>query len=105
MKDEQVVAVTALAILGVPALLFFSALLNGYVLSILWKWFISGVFEIRQITISQAAGLSLIINYLTASFSNKQKDEREHPFLQDFVTALAKPLFSLLFGWIITLFM
>lgn len=101
-KDDSI---AVLAIIGMPALIFFSAVLNGWALSILWKWFIASTFEIRQITISQAIGISLIITYLTRSFSEKQEDKREHPFLSNVLTAFLKPLVSLGIGWIVTLFM
>lgn len=103
MKDDQVTGVVILSILGIPALMFLSALFDGWALSILWKWFVVNTFNIQSITIAQAIGLSLIVGYMTRDYSTSKKED--HPWVTATIMAIMKPLLTLLIGWCITLFM
>lgn len=103
MKTENAVATFVLAIFGTPAILFFDAVLSGWAISILWKWFIFPVFDLRIISIPEAIGISLIIAHLTHQ-TPTNKDGRDHPFLSSILTSMLKPLCAVCIGWIVKLF-
>jgi hypothetical protein len=48
------------AILGLPLMLFFAAVFNGYALSILWGWFVVPTFGVPALTVVQAHGGHLL---------------------------------------------
>lgn len=76
--------------------------IGGWVVSILWGWFMVPVFNIPALNIPQAIGIALIVNYLTMSM--KESDSK-NTLVYAIVAAVAKPGFALLFGWIVTLFL
>jgi hypothetical protein len=82
--------------------------LSGFVLSILWSWFISPSFNVDDISVPVAIGISMIVSYMTyqddsKSDTNKSKEYSE--ILTEYAgKSLGRPLFALLFGWIVTLF-
>ena len=79
----------------------------GYVLSILWAWFISPIFHIAPITIPLAIGLSLVVRMLTnpgyEEPDEKQKNGKQQP-IKFYVHAFLYPLFALLMGAIVHAF-
>lgn len=84
-----------------------SVLVNGWVISLLWLWFIVPLFHLPSITILQAFGLALIIGRLTKFDVDVRAPERStiDKILHVFGVGIASPLFTLLFGWIIFQFM
>lgn len=90
------------------AYLALAAMWSGYVLSVLWSWFI--VFQFAQapaLTVSGAIGFSLVVNLLTyqrrsgMQSSNKSSSEQ---FVEGVIETLSVPAFALLLGWIVRLF-
>lgn len=49
----------------VPAMLLASAALGGWVISVLWGWFVVPTFHVAAITVPQAIGVDLIVTYMT----------------------------------------
>lgn len=104
-------ALILLAIFGfIPALflvLGISSILNGWVLSILWGWFISPVFGIPAITVGQAIGLAMVVSYLTYQHTENnasKKDEKTSYYVGLIVALLLRPLVTLGIGYIVHLF-
>lgn len=87
-------------LLGWTALLAASSIWRGYVLSILWGWFIVRAFGAPPLNIPLAIGLSLIVGFLTQRLTKKQEDVY---FLV--MGASLGPAMVLLFGWIVTKFL
>ena len=76
------------------------AILNGWTLSILWSWFFVSVLGLPELTIAQAIGVSLTINFLTAKANDLHcdtKDALAHMFVQ--------PLVALGIGLVVRSFM
>lgn len=85
-----------------------SSILNGWVLSILWGWFIVPTFGAPDISVVQAIGLALVVRFLTASRSIEESDDsisKEEKVQKALVVAVVVPLFALFVGWIVHLFM
>lgn len=82
----NVFAFVSFVILAALCLLF-----DGWVTTLLWKWFVSPVFGIRTISLYEAVGLGIFImlafhQYNDVSFKDKSPKE------------LISTLFSMLFG-------
>ena len=80
--------------------------LNGWVLSILWGWFLVPL-GLAPISVISAIGIALILNYIQKDFKAEETegDTAIDKFVNAITKALAKPLGALFVGWIITLFM
>jgi len=64
-------------LIGLPFLFIASYLINGYVLSTLWFWFIVPTFGLPALSIPAAIGICMIVAYLTNhSILNKSEDTK-----------------------------
>jgi Na+(H+)/acetate symporter ActP len=90
----------------VVAIVLFSTIANGWVLSILWEWFIVPVFGLPSLSVPTAIGIAIITSMLTSKIAYKDKDKQE---MMDNVAALVgvllSPFITLLFGYIVHLYM
>lgn len=70
-----------LAILGVILFLVLYlgglTLLNGWVLSKLWLWFVVPIFGFKPLTVVQAIGIALVVRFLTADTTTSPKNPDE----------------------------
>jgi hypothetical protein len=84
------------AIIGAPLVSLLTALLNGWVLTKLWAWFIVPTFNLPTLTLFPATGLAITVGFLTYSYTGNDKE------LWD-ITAIAfvVPLLTLAFAWLI----
>lgn len=96
---------TGLAIIGVIFIAIISTIFNGFALSQLWSWFVVTTFGLQAITIPQAIGISMVIGFLTGnSTTDNDKSDSTEKIIKAIVTAIFKPVFALIFGYIIYLF-
>ena len=84
-----------------------AAIVNGFVVSFLWKWFITPVFNAPIITVAQSTGIFLIMRTFVGS---NQKDKKpDENLVQLALDGLGKSLVIgsciLLTGWIVHLFL
>lgn len=89
-----------LVVPGVALLIGASAMWRGYVLSILWAWFIVPTFGLPALSIPFAIGLALVVGFLTASNAKKKDFE----WLNAIGVLVLGPAMTLLMGWIVTRF-
>ena len=80
---------------------------QGYVLSVIWEWFIAATFALPLLSIPVAIGLSLFTNLLGKNFIKDTVGD-----LKDGAVVASKvamvfviPLSVLLFGWIVKMFL
>jgi hypothetical protein len=90
-------ALITLAVFGIPAIMALSAIWRGYVLSIIWGWFIVPTFGLPALSIPVAIGLSVVVGMLT---SHATKTDGEKNALSAVLIAFFVPVFALLVGWI-----
>lgn len=78
-------------------------ILSGYVLSILWAWFITSTFGLPALTIPVAMGIMVVVSYLTkqANFANEDKEDYTKRMN---ILAIVKPLGALAVGYVIKFF-
>ncbi len=94
------VAILAAALFA--ALFAASALLNGFVLKVVWGWFITPTFNIHPLSLIQAIGLCLVVALVTHQHIPREKMEQKVEMLgYEFLS----PVTVLVVGWIVHLFM
>lgn len=83
-----------------------SSVMNGWVLSILWGWFISPIFNVPNISVLAAIGLSLVAGMLTTSNSSDGEKRKDTTDLIATVLsrAVISPLLTLFIGYIVNVF-
>lgn len=79
---------------------------KGYVLSVLWTWFLVGPFGWPSLSIPHATGIALIVGFLTHQ-DTAAKDERDkwEKITAAIVLTLVAPALALFSGWIVKAFM
>lgn len=78
------------------------AIMNGWVLSILWGWFVSPLFGLKELAIAPAIGFSLVVGMLTHQESGEQKERSNFEnVVLIFGRAVVSPLITLFIGWIV----
>jgi hypothetical protein len=86
-------------------LIALSALWSGYVLSILWGWFVAGTLGLPQLTINNAIGLAIIVGCMTKTEDTPKDDETvNEKLVRGVVMGALKPSLTLVLGWIVRLF-
>lgn len=76
------------------------AILDGWVLSKMWGWFIVGRFHLPPLSIPVAIGLALTVRFLTHQHAH---DERKG--WQKVLDLTVVPLMTLFFGYLLHLWM
>jgi hypothetical protein len=81
-------------------------LIKGFLLMKFYAWFIAPTFEVSELTLVQALGLSFFVGFLTFKY---KKDEAKRTTTEVVTEALGIYLVGypliLLMGWILSLFM
>ena len=100
----MIVAVS-MAVLG----LTLSAIWRGYVLMMLWAWFVVPTFNLSDLVLTQAMGLALLVSFLTYQMDADKKPEEDVAFtervIRTLVNAALAPLLALVIGWCVHQFM
>ncbi len=104
-STSEKVGKTAAVFLGCAfliVLLIYVPIVNAFVLTKLWAWFIVKTFNLPQISKSVAYGISLIVTLLTVNLSalsqNKTADDNSQNV---FYTIILSPWMILLAGWVV----
>lgn len=80
------------------------AILQGWVLTVLWGWFIIPTFRAPELSIAVAIGLTLVIGMfkgINIKNAEKSSDDR----LTEAIATVLMPFVFLFLGWIVQLFM
>jgi len=103
MKALIIILGSLAVIFGMVAII---AILDGWILCILWRWFIVPLFGLPELNIGSAIGISLIIGLLTGKKTdNQKKEEKENGKTGKSFNIICIPLLILFVGWIVHLFM
>lgn len=92
---------------GIGSLLVMAALfcggvvLEGWVITRLWEWFVVPQFGVAQISIAYAIGLSLVLSLLAYTPSVTRAPGEEASFSAGFGVTFVRPLLALLVGWVV----
>lgn len=82
-----------------------SSIWRGYVLSVIWRWFMVAAFGVPQLGIATAIGLSLIVSFLTDKVDRHTNEKSWGELLAEgFASTLLSPLLTLGIAWVVHLF-
>lgn len=79
-------------------------IINGFVFSKLWLWFIVPMFQMQPINLIQAIGIFTIIQFLRIGKNGEIKDISWKQLAEHFVYFIIAPMYFLLIGYVVTLF-
>ena len=83
-----------------------SPIINGFVITKLWLWFVVPTFEANPLRVVEAIGLMFLINYIKAKRDNEaDKDKFWEQFATNIIFMFLMAGFALLSGWIVQMFM
>lgn len=103
-NNEQIVYGCIGATVTLILVIVLSSILNGWVLSILWGWFIVPIFELPSLPIAEAIGFATIVTFLTRH-STKTDGDKVSGWINVAVQLTIPPLAYLAFGYVVHLFM
>jgi hypothetical protein len=82
---------------------------SGYVLSVLWSWFMVTAFGLPRLSIPAAIGIAIVIGLLThQTHTDKYGEEKKSQvdkLIEGAVHLSLIPLLALLTGWIVRFFL
>ena len=83
-------------------------IINGFVFSKLWLWFIVPTFQMQPLRVVEAIGIIFLINFIKTKIT-KEDYVDDDKFWENFVTKMFSIILiaasALFFGWITTLFL
>jgi hypothetical protein len=79
---------------------------TGYVLSLLWMWFVVTAFHVPTISIPVAIGLGIVVRMFAQEMpdQNKKDEDASKAMIRLCCYAFISPLIALIFGAIVHLF-
>jgi hypothetical protein len=82
-----------------------SPIINGFVFSKLWLWFIVPTFQIQPLRVVEAIGIIFLINFIRVKRDKEAyKDKFWETFANNMIFIVLMAGFALLSGWVVTLF-
>ena len=93
-------------VLIVTGLEIVSSIWNGYVLTVLWGWFVVPTFHLPVLTLAPAIGIALVIGFMTHR-PDVKSDETPigEKIIRASIDAILYPLIALIIAWVVHLFM
>ncbi|MDP3696508.1 MAG: hypothetical protein Q8R55_00575 [Candidatus Taylorbacteria bacterium] len=84
-----------------------STLLRGYVLSVLWRWFMVPTLGLPALSVAQAIGIALVVGMLTHQSQHypEDKDEKTSKKVVRITEPFLTPFAVLLIGWVVRQYM
>lgn len=99
------IIVLLLVVLIVGIVMIYGTLACAFVLRYLWVWFIIPVFHLPELTMGQAAGLGLVIAFLTHQTTTNKEEDDSGKKNGKIAAALLSPWITLGIGYLIHTFM
>ena len=92
---------------GVIVMLAFSSIWKGYVLTLLWLWFVAPLFGLPFLTLGSAVGLSLVVTFLTYQHGLAKDEEGKLAvqMINGVTSSFLFPAIALGLGWLVHKFM
>ena len=90
------------------AFVFFTLIgtvIQGFVFSKLWLWFIVSTFQMQPIRIIESVGILLLIGFIRAKRKDVTNEDFWGIFILDLVFLVLISVTVLIFGWIFKLFL
>ena len=104
MLDDKILGCIGLLVITILVSII-ASVINGWVPTVLWGWFIVPVFSLPALTIVQAIGVALIITFLTRhSISSDSSKDWTEAIGSAFGMSIVYPLITLVIGRILLIF-
>lgn len=95
---DKITTLLIAVLLAIPVTLW-----RGYVLMVLWGWFIVPTFNAPVLSVAVAIGVTIIGGLFTVARNESKNEEKEHDALTHFfVAGLVQPAMALGIGYIVT---
>lgn len=96
-----------LKVVGVLLLSFVVAIYEGWVLTVLWKWFVASTFALPLLSIPVALGITIIVFAFHASLFRglEKEDVSDRPWWYIIAVTVLMSTLLLATGFVLTLFM
>lgn len=102
MTDNEKAMGCALILIGGSVSTVVGVIMRGWVLTILWSWFITPLFSLKEIGIVNAIGLSIVAAYLTKQTTHcEDKRESHEKIIEMLLSPFLSPLFALAIAWVV----
>ena len=94
-------------LVGVIALAALASIWKGYVLTVLWAWFVVPIFGLPVLSLAPAIGISLMVSFLThqSDATTAKEGTPTDRFAKSVSHALIAPAVVLGIGWVVNQFM
>jgi hypothetical protein len=105
MKTDNTILGCIGLLTAVILMVITSTIVNGWALSLLWAWFVVPIFELPTLSLMQAIGIAMLINFSTSNLA-KEKIQVEKGWT-DIIGhylggAIGYSVITVFFGWIIS---
>ena len=103
----MIVMTTFGGVIGLLGLMVLSSMWKGYVLTVLWAWFVVPTFGLPALAVAPAIGLSLLVSFLTHQGDAIKEPEGSslERTSKAVSLALVMPALVLGIGWVVRQFM
>jgi hypothetical protein len=89
-------------LIAAPFFAIAGALVDGFVVAHLWRWFVVPTFALPPLAMWQAAGLGLLAGWLSYQSAQRKDDRSGLEMAVEVIYALTlRPLAYLAIGWVI----
>lgn len=105
MRDNEEVYKSCLVSILIMLAIVPMSILNGWVLSTMWGWFVVPTFKVAALGIAPAIGLSALVGYVCKHTNEDIKNDNKKPVGERAIIAMLTPFFLLGVGYIVHLFM
>ena len=78
------------------------AVWHGFVLKVIWGWFMVPILGLPALTIAGAIGIGLVASYMTITINVKRHTDDP---LEIILIGAVRPAFALAIGWVVKGFM
>ena len=80
-----------------------ATLLKGYLLSVMWRWFMVPILSLPQLSVVQAIGIVLVVAMLTHQNHgyHEDKDQSMAKQVKTIIAPLLELLIAFLVGWVV----
>jgi cytochrome bd-type quinol oxidase subunit 1 len=89
----HLVKLAALLVLSIPLSLF-----RGWVLALLWGWYVADYFGLRHLTVVEGVGLGILATLMVARAPSAEDQDRT--VVETALISVSYGLIALLFGWL-----
>lgn len=99
-RNELAAGCVTIILVGVVGVVY-----GGWVVSVLWSWFVVPLFAVPALSVAQAIGLSIVIAVFTHQVQESETDGLWDAIGKSIGAALVTPTMYLAMGWIVQSFL